>query len=104
MYRVASLRRSGVTLAQAALVATGVAILAFWPPRDGPMLLVALDGRDGGRLVGPALDAGATLSGRGPMANMIVVSGTRTSLAPLISRGVIAVAAPRSLCGPGAAA
>ena len=91
-------------LAQAASVAAGLAALAVWPPRDGAMLLIALDGRDGGRLVGPALDAGATLVGRGPMANMIVVSGARARLAPLMSHGVIALAAPRSLCGPGATA
>lgn len=101
MSRVPPFRRSAPVVAQVALVAAGVATLAFWPPRDGPMLLVALDGRDGARLVGPALDAGATLAGRGPMANMILVSGPRATLAPLISSGVIALAAPAGLCGAG---
>ncbi|MCR5871527.1 MULTISPECIES: hypothetical protein [unclassified Sphingomonas] len=91
-------------LIQAALIAAGAATLAFWPPREGPMLLVALDGRDGARLVGPALNAGATLAGRGPMANMILVSGTRAHLAPLLGTGVIALAAPRGLCSQGVAA
>lgn len=100
MLRVQPLTRSGTVFAQAILVTVGVATLAFWPPREGPMLLVALDGRDGGRLVGPALAAGATLSGRGPMANMVLVTGARARLAPLISSGVIALSAPRGLCGP----
>lgn len=102
MSRVPPFRRSAPVVAQVALIAVGVATLAFWPPRDGPILLVALDGRDGARLVGPALEAGATLAGRGPMSNMILVSGARASLAPLISSGVIALAAPAGLCGAGA--
>ena len=98
------LRRSGLVLAQAALVAASGATLAFWPPREGPMLLIALDGRDGGQLVGPALAAGATLAGRGPLANTIIVTGSHASLVPLTARGVIALAAPSGLCGPGARA
>ncbi len=104
MSRMPPFRRSAPIVAQVALVAVGVATLAFWPPRDGPMLLIALDGRDGARLVGPALDAGATLAGRGPMANMILVSGARASVTPLISSGVIALAAPVGMCGAGATA
>ena len=104
MFRVPPFRRSAPVVAQAALVAAGVSTLALWPPRDGPILLIALDGRDGARLVGPALDAGATFAGRGPLANMILVSGARAKLAPLLSTGVVALAAPRGLCGPGAAA
>lgn len=103
MFRVPSFR-SGSVLVQALLVAAGAATLAFWPPRDGPMLLVAIDGRDGARLVGAAIDSGATLSGRGPISNMILVSGARARLAPLISKGVIVLAAPPGLCGPGARA
>jgi len=68
------------------------------------MVLIALDGRDAGRLVGPALEAGAVLAGRGPMSNMIIVNGVRARVAPLAWRGVIALAAPRGLCGPGSAA
>ncbi|MDP3377856.1 MAG: hypothetical protein Q8S53_05780 [Brevundimonas sp.] len=104
MFRVLPFPRFGAVFAQARLVTAGVAILSLWPPREGPMLLVALDGRDGGRLVGPALDAGATLNGRGPMANMVLVTGARARLVPLISSGVIALSAPRGLCGPGAPA
>ena len=38
--------RSIATLLQTSLVLGGVAALAFWPPREGAMMLVALDGRD----------------------------------------------------------
>ncbi len=99
-----SLRRHGAIISQASLVLAGVATFALWPPREGPMVLIALDGRDAGRLVGPALDAGAVLAGRGPMPNMIIVNGVRARVAPLAWRGVIALAAPRGLCGPGSAA
>lgn len=93
------LPRHLVPLLQASLVLIGVATLALWPPREGPMMLVALDGRDAGRLVGPALDAGAQLAARGPLSNMIVVQGVRDRLTPLAWHGVIPIAAPRGLCG-----
>lgn len=63
------------------------------------MMLVALDGRDAGMLVGPALEAGAALAGRGPLPSTIMVSGARSRLTPLAWRGVILIAAPRGLCG-----
>lgn len=93
------LPRHLVPLLQASLVLIGVAALALWPPREGPMMLVALDGRDAGRLAGPALDAGAQLAARGPLSNMIVVQGDRDRLTPLAWHGVILIAAPRGLCG-----
>lgn len=93
------LPRHLVPLLQASLVLIGVAALALWPPREGPMMLVALDGRDAGKLVGPALDAGAQLAARGPLSNMIVVQGVRDRLTPLAWHGVILIAAPRGLCG-----
>ena len=96
---VFALPRSIATLLQAGLVLSCVAALALWPPRDGAMMLVALDGRDAGRLVGPALEAGATLAGRGPLSNTIVVRGARHRLTPLAWHGVILIAAPRGLCG-----
>ena len=104
MFRPLPFRQFGPVVVQSALVSAGATTLALWPPHDGPPLLVALDGRDGARLVGPALNAGATLAGRGPLANMILVEGARAKLAPLMSSGVIALAAPRGLCGPGATA
>lgn len=99
-----TLPRSIAPILQASLVLIGVAALALWPPREGPMMLVALDGRDAGRLVGPALEAGAALAGRGPLSNMIVVRGVRGRLTPLAWHGVIAIAAPRGLCGAEVAA
>lgn len=101
---VLALPRSIATLLQAGLVLVGVAVLALWPPRDGAMLLVALDGRDAGRLVEPALEAGAALAGRGPLPNTIVVRGARHRLTPLARHGVILIAAPRGLCGAEVAA
>ncbi|WP_422056859.1 hypothetical protein [Sphingomonas sp.] len=94
-----TLPRSIVPILQASLVLIGVAALALWPPREGAMMLVALDGRDAGRLVGPALDAGAALAARGPLSNTIVVTGVRRRLTPLAWHGVILIAAPRGLCG-----
>lgn len=96
--------RSIATLLQTSLVLGGVAALAFWPPREGAMMLVALDGRDAGRLVEPALEAGAALAGRGPLPNTIVVRGARHRLTPLARHGVILIAAPRGLCGAQVAA
>ena len=91
--------RSIATLLQTSLVLGGVAALAVWPPREGAMMLVALDGRDAARLVAPALEAGAALAGRGPLSNMIVVRGERSRLTPMARHGVILIAAPRGLCG-----
>lgn len=96
--------RHATLLLQIGLVLFGGAALALWPPRDGPMMLVALDGRDAGTLVGPALEAGAALAGRGPLSNTIVVRGARHRLTPLAWRGVILIAAPRGLCGAEVAA
>lgn len=95
------LLHNGAIAGQAGLVLAGIAALALWPPRDGSMVLIALDGRDAATLVAPAIDAGAMLAGRGPMANMILVSGSRAKLVPLIADGVVVLAAPRGLCGPG---
>lgn len=99
-----TLPRSIVPILQASLVLIGVAALALWPPREGAMMLVALDGRDAARLVAPALDAGAALAGRGPLSNMIVVRGVRSRLTPLARHGVILIAAPSGLCGAETAA
>lgn len=99
-----TLPRPNVPVLQAGFVLIAVAALALWPPREGAMMLVALDGRDAGRLVGPALDAGAELAARGPLSNMIVVRGVRDRLTPLAWQGVIAIAAPRGLCGAETAA
>ena len=87
---------------QAVLVLAGLATLSLWPPREGAMVLVALDGRDAGRLAAPALDTGLSLSGSGPFSNMLLVSGERGQAARLLDLGVIALAAPGGLCGPGA--
>lgn len=95
----ASLLRFGPVIAQALLVLAGAGILALYPPREGALVLVALDGRDAGRLVQPAIDAGVQITGRGPLANMLIVRGERHRLAPLVPGGVLVLAAPALWCG-----
>lgn len=77
-----------------------MAALSLFPPASGPIALVALDGRDAGRLVGDAVDHGGTPIGRGPLSNILLVEARRDQVAlPLLKRGVLAIAAPRSWCG-----
>lgn len=64
------------------------------------MALIALDGRDAGTLAGPAIARGAALLGRGPRANILIVEGTRDSILwPMLTRGVLVIAAPEDWCG-----
>lgn len=91
---------SPMLLAQVGLISAGVLALAFYPPASGPMALIALDGRDAGRMAGPALDRGAILLGRGPLTNILLVNGTRERIArPMLRRGILVIAAPASWCG-----
>lgn len=91
---------SGALVAlQVALAATGLSALAVMPPSDGPMALIALDGRSADRLVAAALADGAQVLGRGPLANMLIVRGNRAAIAgDMLARGVIVVAAPDRWC------
>ena len=92
---------STLTVVQIALVGISLLALGLLPPRDGPMALVALDGRSADRLAAPALARGAQLLGRGPLSNVLIVRGTRAALAgDMLARGVIVIAAPQSWCGP----
>lgn len=92
---------SGALVAlQVALAATGLSVLALMPPSEGPMALIALDGRSADRLVAPALADGAQVLGRGPLSNMLIVRGHRAAIAGhMLASGVIVVAAPRTWCG-----
>lgn len=91
---------SGALVAlQVVLVATGLSALALMPPSEGPMALIALDGRSADRLVAPALADGAQLLGRGPFSNMLVVRGRRAAIAgDMLAQGVVVVAAPVTWC------
>ena len=90
-----------LTIVQVALVGIGLIALGMMPPRDGPMALIALDGRSADYLAAPALANGAQLLGRGPLSNILIVRGARALLAgDMLARGVIVVAAPESWCGP----
>ena len=92
---------SVLTVVQIALVGISLLALGLMPPRDGPMALVALDGRSADLLAAPALANGAQLLGHGPLPNILIVRGARAALAgDMIGRGVIVVAAPQSWCGP----
>ncbi|MFL9840958.1 hypothetical protein ABS767_08300 [Sphingomonas sp. ST-64] len=99
MFVPASLLRFGSVAAQALLVLGGAGVLALYPPREGALILFALDGRDAGRLVQPAIDAGVEIAGRGPLGNMLIVRGERRRLAPLVTGGVLILAAPAIWCG-----
>lgn len=85
--------------AQIGLAAAALAALTLIPPATGAMALIALDGRNADQLAGPAIDQGALLLGRGPLSNILVVSGSRDRIArAMLSRGVLVIAAPRSWC------
>ncbi|PKP93456.1 MAG: hypothetical protein CVT77_05640 [Alphaproteobacteria bacterium HGW-Alphaproteobacteria-16] len=87
-------------LAQISVAVSGLVLIAFYPPAHGPMLLIALDGRDGARLAGAAIATGAQLRGRGPMANMLIVDGDRARLMTAMThQGTLVIAAPASWCG-----
>lgn len=86
--------------AQIFLVSGGASIAAFYPPVDGAMALVALDGRDAGRLAQRAIASGGSLLGRGTLSNVLIVQGSRSRLVPtMLANGVLVIAAPKRWCG-----
>lgn len=91
---------SALISTQIGLTIVAIVTLGLYPPAKGPMALIALNGRDAGRLVQPALDHGASLIGRGPFANILIVDGQRASLVgAMLGKGVLTIAAPASWCG-----
>ncbi len=85
---------------QTGLIAGGFLTLNFYPPADGPMALIALDGRDAGWMAKTAIAGGGTLLGRGPLSNILIVNGSRDRIARhMLASGVLVVAAPKSWCG-----
>jgi len=85
---------------QIGLVLASLFAVSFYPAAQGPMALIALDGRDAGTLAGPAIERGAALLGRGPRANILIVDGRRDQIFwPMLARGVLVIAAPEDWCG-----
>ena len=85
---------------QVGLVLTSLLALSFYPAAKGPMALIALDGDDAATLAAPAIERGATLLGRGPRANILIVDGRRDMILwPMLARGVLVIAAPEDWCG-----
>lgn len=85
---------------QIELVLASLLAISFFPAAQGPMALIALDGRDAGMLAAPAIDRGAGLLGRGPRGNILIVEGQRERILwPMLARGVLVIAPPASWCG-----
>lgn len=85
---------------QIGLVLLSLLATSFYPAAQGPMALIALDGRDAGALAAPAIERGAVLRGRGPGANILIVDGRRDRLLwPMLTHGVLVIAAPEDWCG-----
>ncbi|WP_447728456.1 hypothetical protein [Sphingomonas koreensis] len=73
---------------------------SFYPAAQGPMALIALDGRDAATLAAPAIERGAALLGRGPRANILIVDGQRDRIFwSMLARGVLVIAPPEDWCG-----
>ncbi len=85
---------------QIGLVLLSLLATSFYPAAQGPMALIALDGRDAGTMAGPAIERGAALRGRGPGTNILIVDGRRDKLLwPMLAHGVLVIAAPEDWCG-----
>ncbi len=92
--------RVSLPLLQLGVVAASLLGISFAPATQGPMALIAMDGRDAGRLADPAISRGAKLLGRGPRANILLVEARRDLILwPMLTRGVLVTAAPASWCG-----
>ena len=78
---------------------SALSTLAFYPPVDGKVILLPIDGRSDDSVVALALASGMTPVGRGPIAGSWVTVGRRPSVAALLGHGVIVFAAPPAGCG-----
>lgn len=86
-----------IVVAQIAIGIASLAMLALAPPARGAMLLVPLmSDAPAARL---ARDGRALLLGQGPAGSLVVRGDRQTLFWPLLRAGVLAIAAPASLCG-----
>lgn len=85
-----------VVSAQLALAASASLVAAFAPPAQGRMLLVPISG---GRVTETMVqNLNATPLKSGPLPGSWIVDGDRQSLAPLLSQGILVLAAPAAAC------
>lgn len=85
---------------QCCAVAIALAVLGFWPPNSGRLLLVPLWSGDKGEAVRLALGGGALLIGVGPVRGSVIVDGRRADLADAAwNQQILMMAAPSAGCG-----
>jgi len=88
------------TLGQTGAAILAMGGLAFAPPASGRMLLVPLSPSAVAMLPAAAVDGGARLLGKGPLAGSLVVEADRDRLNGVsLTSGVVVLAAPATLCG-----
>lgn len=94
------LRPIALLALQIILVLSGLTLLALWPPASGRMLLVPVTAAARHGLVTAAVEQGARLVARGPIAGSMIVSGQRGQLMGALARhGIVAMVAPAGGCG-----
>ncbi len=87
-------------LAQLAIASAGLAIVAFYPPSQGRILLLPLTQAARGTVIRLAVDRGARLVARGPLPGSMIVAGHRDAFAgALFGSGIVALASPAGGCG-----
>lgn len=85
---------------QAALPLAGLVLIGFTPPAEGRVLLVPTSAGARDMLIAVATSHGARLVERGPISGSMIVEGMRNELAaPMLSRGIVPLRAPRGGCG-----
>jgi len=89
-----------IVSAQLALAASASLVAAFAPPAQGRMLLVPTG--SGSVTETMVRNFGATPLKPGPLSGSWIVDGSRQSLAPLLSQGIVVLAAPAAICGSSA--
>jgi hypothetical protein len=91
-------------IGQVAAVLAGFFALAWFPPRQGPLLLVPLGQEGRAALVPTAIAGGATLLARGPLPYSLIVEGDRHRLSTAFAHiPMVMLAAPSRWCAGGAA-
>jgi hypothetical protein len=96
MYRL-SLPAFGV--AQIVAVFAMIALLTFWPPAAGPMMVVPLKRASQSSLLNLALAHEARLLGTARGTGFLIIDGDRDALAPAFwSARTLLISAPAALC------